>query len=731
MIRSFVGIAFVSSLCCGVSTNAVAQAVDSSAPQAAAPAAGDSDIIVTAQRREERLQDVPIAVQTQTAKQLEIRGIEGVQALGEVVPSLSVSSAVGFAITYLRGVGSTAIGPGIETPVSIYVDGVYYASSTSALFDFNNISRIEVLKGPQGTLFGRNATGGLIQVVTGDPSRNLDVRLGVSVDNYLTTKGNAYVAGAISNGITADLAVSASTQDKGWGVNVPTGDKVNRNIHNISVRSKWLFELSDTTRARLIGDFTDMANSFNGQRVFPGTNLPTFLGVPNTPGDPWDLNGDAVPRVDNRNWGVSFKLDQDIGDLTLSSITAYRNSNTNLRWDIDFTPVPHFEGNLVDLERQFSQELQLSSGGSGPLTWTAGVYYFRARGIYDPSQVFSRDVPNNLFGPFESVLLFGNQLTESLAGYGQGTLSLTPETKLTVGARYTYEQREIDGRTEAIAFGSPARVLLGTTPHDEISFKKPTFRVSLDHRFSPEVLAYASFNTGFKSGGFNTQLSTDPAFLPETLNAYELGLKTDLLDNRLRMNFAAYYYDYKNIQVQKVGLAATGIINGASARIYGAEVDFDARISPAFDLAGSLAYTNAQFKEFTNAPFTGPNGGVASFPGDASGNRIPKAPRLQGNLSATYTLDMSDGSKIAFNATGIYSSRYFFEANNIVSQAPFAKLNAAVAWTSADDHYSVRVFGTNLTDKAVGTYSSTLSDGTINISYDPPRIFGIALDYRY
>lgn len=730
MTKSLIGIAFFSSLCSGVSTSAVAQAVSSPDNQEATSTHVD-DVIVTAQRRAERLQDVPIAVQTQTSAQLETRGIQGVQALGEVVPSLSVSSAVGFAITYLRGVGSTAIGPGIETPVSIYVDGVYYASSTSALFDFNNISRIEVLKGPQGTLFGRNATGGLIQVVTADPSRDLDLRVGVSVDNYLATKGKFYVANKIANGVTADLSVSASTQDRGWGVNVPTGDKVNRNIHNISVRSKWLFELGDNTEARLIGDFTDMANSFNGQRAFPGTNLPPFLGVTNAPGDPWDLNGDVVPRVDNRNWGVSLKVDHHLGDVTLSSITAYRNANTNLRWDIDFTPVPHFEGNLVDKERQFSQELQLSSAGSGSLTWTAGVYYFRARGIYDPSQVFSSDVPNNLFGPFSSLLLFGDQLTESIAGYGQGTLSLAPDTKLTVGARYTYEKREIDGRTEALAFGSPSRILLGTTPHDEISFEKPTFRVSLDHRFSPEVLAYASFNTGFKSGGFNTQFSTDPAFLPETINAYEVGLKTDLMDNTLRMNFAAYYYDYKNIQVQKVGIAATGIINGASARIYGAEVDFDANLSAAFNVAGSLAYTNAQFEEFTNAPFTAPNGGVASFPGDASGNRIPKAPRLQGNLSATYTFEMSNGSKLALNGTGIYSSRYFFEANNIVSQSPFVKLNASISWSSPDDKYSARLFGTNLTNKAVGTYSSTLSDGTIDISYDPPRMFGIALDYRY
>jgi len=726
MTKTRIGLAITALLCCGVSTTVLAQTATS-------PGAEDqtADIVVTAQRREERLQDVPIAVQAQTALQLETRGIEGVQALGEVVPSLSVSSAVGFAITYLRGVGSVAIGPGIETPVSIYVDGVYYASSTSALFDFNNISRIEVLKGPQGTLFGRNATGGLIQVVTADPTSKLDVRAGLSLDNYLLAKGDVYIGGGIANGINADLSVSASTQGRGWGKNLPTGDDVNRNLHNISLRSKWMFELGETTRVRLIGDFTDMSNSFNGQRVFPGSRLPAFYGNITTPGDAWDLNGDVVPQLDNRNWGVSMRVEQEIGDLTLTSTSAYRDAKTRLRWDIDFTPVPHLEGDLTDLEHQFSQELQLSSGGSGPFIWTAGAFYFRARGIYDPSQVFSRDTPNNLFGPFSSLLLYGDQLTESIAGYAQGTLKLGSDTNLTLGARYTSERREIDGRTEGIAFGSTTPILLGTTPHDAITFKKPTFRVSLDHRFSPQVLAYASFNTGFKSGGFNTQFSTDPAFLPETIKAYEVGLKTNLLQDTLRMNLAGYYYDYNNLQVQKVGVGTTGIINGASARIFGVEADFDANVTREFKLSGGAGYTNAEFKDFRNAPFTGPNGGTPAFPGDASGNRIPKAPRLQGNLSATYTMDMTDGSEVALNATGIYSSRYFFDANNIAMQPAFGKLNASIAWTAPDKRYTVRVFGNNLTNREVVTYSSTLSDGTLNAAFDPPRIIGIALNYRY
>ncbi|MDZ7894875.1 MAG: TonB-dependent receptor [Sphingobium sp.] len=720
---------------CGVSTSALAQA-DAVNGTPSADTATDADqglgeIVVTAQRRQERLQDVPLAVQAVSSDQLASKGIGNIQELGSVVPSLSVSSAVGFGFTYLRGVGSTAIGPGIEVPVSIYVDGIYYASSTSSLFDFNNIDHVEVLKGPQGTLFGRNATGGLIQVITKDPTQDFHLKVGAGIDNYATAKGEFYIAGGIAEGVAADLSVSGTAQGDGWGTNIFSGKDVNRTIHNISLRSKWVFDLDDATKATVIGDYTNQKNSFNGQRIFPGTIAPTFLNYTSNPGRPWDLDNDVDPRLRNINWGASLKLVHDFDGVTLTNTTAYRRARTFLNWDIDFTPVPHLEGDLRELERQFSNELQLSSSGSGPLKWTAGVFYFRARGIYDAATAYSRDVPNNLFGPFEAVIPYGNQLTESVSGYAQGTYEIVPDTNLTLGARYTYEKRSITGRTEGLPFGATTPVLLGVTTPASITFKKPTFRVALDHRFSPEVLAYVSFNTGFKSGGFNTQFTSDPSFQPETIKAYEAGVKTDLLDRRLRLNLSSYYYDYKNIQVQKVGVAATGIINGASAEIYGAELELDALVTDAFRINGGAAYTHATFTDFRNAPFTTPVGGQGVFPGDASGNNVPKAPRFQGNIAGTYTAELNGGSKAEFTLATIYSGRYYFEANNVVSQKAFAKLNASIKWTAANDRYSVRIFGNNLTNRATAVYSSTLSDGTIDITYDAPRIYGVKLEYKF
>lgn len=697
----------------------------------AAGAGGIEDIVVTAQRRSERLQDVPVSVAAINSARLADTGVTNVQNLGQVVPSLSVSNAVGFTITFLRGVGSTAIGPGIENPISIYLDGVYFASTSSSLFEFSNIERVEVLKGPQGTLFGRNATGGLIQVFTRDPGQDVRMTANAGYGNYDTVKGDLYASGGIFENLVADFSLQFGTQGKGWGRNLANGDDVYRNDHNVNVRSKWVFTPSDSTKFTLIGDYADQENSFNGVRAPVGTVTLPVLGVPPQGGDEYDQNGNITPRFTNKNYGVSLKFEQDFGFASLMNLAAYRKSRSTFDFDVDFTPVPHLDAHLREQEEQFSEEIQLSSQAGGPLTWQAGGFYFRARGKYDPAGVRSADVPTNLFGPFEYVFPYGNQLTESVAGFGQATYEFLPDTNLTLGARYTWEKRTLSGYSTGILFGGSDPILLDTTPKKSASFDQPTFRVALDHRFSPEVLVYVSFNTGFKSGGFNTQFVTDPPFRPEKIKAYEAGVKTDLFDRNLRLNLGAFYYDYKDIQVQKVGLASTGIINGASARIYGAEAEFEAALTDAFNVNGSVAYTNAKFEEFRDAPTSAPAGGVPVLPGDASGNDIPKSPRFQATVNGSYRIDLADGAALHLNTSYTYNSGYALEADNIMRQNAFDRVNASIRWVSADDRYSVRVWGNNLTDERVINYGSTLSDGTHNVSYEAPRSYGVTFGVKF
>ncbi len=691
------------------------------------------EVVVTAQKRSERLQDVPLSVTAMSGNQLADAGITRFLDLGQAVPTLSIGNAVGFSFVYLRGIGSTGIGPGIELPVSFYLDGVYYASTVSPTFyDFANIDHIEVLKGPQGTLFGRNATGGLIQIVTKDPTQQFHMLGELTYGNYQTVNVKQFISSGIANNLAADLSINAGTQGQGWGRNLYTGDEVFKNNHDVTVRSKWVYTPTDVDKITFIGDYSNVNNSMNGQKLAPGT-VSAPLGpnqvVPIEPAQgPYDMYADTNPLFRNWNAGASLKVEHQFDSFNVTSLTAYRDSWTTLVWDIDFTPVPNLIGDLVDLENQISEELTFSSKAGEKLNWVAGLYTFHADGSYDPAGVFSYD---GLFGPFTYVAPYARQVTESEAAFAQGTYEIVDATNLTVGARVTHENRDISGTEYGYTAGSTTPVLLSTTPPASLQFNKPTYRLALDHHFSPDVMSYVSFNTGFKSGGFNTQFASQPAFLPETVKAYEVGMKDDLLDRRLRLNVAAFDYEYNNIQIQKVGVANTGIINGATARIYGIDGDFDALFTENFKITGSLAYLHATFLDFTNAPFGSPGGGIPTYPGNASGNDIPKSPRFTANLTPDYRVPLANGSSVHLDGTFEYNSGFYFEPDNELKQPSFVRINASVRWESANEHYYARLFANNLTNREVISYSSTLADGTRDITYEAPRLYGISVGYKF
>jgi iron complex outermembrane receptor protein len=379
------------------------------------------------------------------------------------------------------------------------------------------------------------------------------------------------------------------------------------------------------------------------------------------------------------------------------------------------------------LENQLSEELTFSSARGEKLNWAAGLYTFHADGAYDPAGVTSGA---GLFGPFTYVAPFARQVTESEAAFAQATYEVADATNLTVGARVTHENRDISGSEDGYTAGSTTPVLLSTTMPESLQFNKPTYRVAVDHHFTPDVMSYVSFNTGFKSGGFNTQFASQPAFLPETVKAYEIGMKDDLLD-RLRLNFAAFDYEYDNIQIQKVGIANTGIINGATARIYGLDGDFESLLTDNFKITGSLAYLHARFLDFTNAPFGSPGGGVPTYPGNASGNDIPKSPRFTVNLTPDYRIPLANGSSIHLDGTVEYNSGYYFEPDNELKQPSFVRINASVRWESADAHYYARLFANNLTNREIASYSSTLADGSRDVTYEAPRLYGISVGYKF
>ncbi|HKT74088.1 MAG TPA: TonB-dependent receptor [Steroidobacteraceae bacterium] len=710
-------------VCCAVSAWATT-------PVRAAPAGEGQleEIVVTAQKRKESLQDVPIAVSAVKAGQLEAVGVTSMLDLHVAVPTLNSSNTVGQFTSTIRGVGSFGFGPGIESPIALYVDGVYLAAPQASALSLNNIESVEVLKGPQGTLFGRNATGGLIQVTTATPTSQPRGKFSLSYGNYQTVEGAAYLSGGIAEGLAADLAFHGKSQGQGYGRNITTGNDNNKLNHEISLRSKWVWQLEGTT-ATFIGDYSTVRD-----------NLSTFTNVPGkqsgfvpgriSPDLGYDTESDRDTVHEGWSAGGSLRIDHDFAAMRLTSITAYRKQRYDFTEDLDFTALDLEWLKQRQIDRQITQELQLTSTGHSRLQWTTGLYYFNNKSDY-PGFILDRQ---NI--DLTSIGVNNSQKSESAAVFGQATYEVLEGTRVTLGARYTHEVRKEVGAELDLtlyppaSFPSPVPVTLPIPFLDrEITFNKGTYRLSVDHRFSDTVLAYVSYNEGFKAGGFNTINPGDPPFKPESIKAYEAGLKSDLLDRRLRLNVAGFYYDYTNIQVPKINVSTLSIINGATARIYGMDLDATAVISSSFTVTGGVGWIAPTFRDFKRCPFASAGGGVPPFSGTCDGHQVPFASKFVASLAATYTMPVANGN---IEATGnVYeNSGLFFEPDNLLKQGSYALVGASARWVS-DHGLSVGAYGKNLGNRRVINFAATQGGGNQTLSYGEPRTYGMTVGYEF
>ena len=733
--------ALMAVLCAGAAHGALAQVAgpgptaSSSVP--AAPAAPTSatqltEIVVTAQRRAENLQNVPIAVTAISADRLQSANIQSTASIAAVTPALTFSDVNGFLEPRIRGVGSSSAGASVENSVATYVDGVYIASAPGSLLDLNSVERVEVLKGPQGTLFGRNATGGLVQVITKDPRSTFSGAADASYGNYDTSHVDAYVTGPLTQDLAADLALSLGHQGDGYGTNFTTGKPTDRTDKSIAARNKWLAHFGESTTVHLSFDFSQVFTSdptIAGVSGLPNTNNRNASGQPITLfHDPHDTyaNVDASHKL--LTGGVTLRIDQKIGDLTLSSITAGRRTSFGQSFDADAGPVPAIAEYFQQNDQQVSQEFQLASPTHGRFTWVIGAYYFNLDSDFAPFALLVGPP-----GPARSSTVFTNLLdNESIAGYGQGTLALGFDTNLTAGVRYTDEERSQQATitaTAAAAAGGAAHVT--ALPFESFRTDTPTWRVSLDHKFAPDVLGYVSWNRGFKSGGYNSSSPTAPAYLPETLDAYEIGAKSLLLDHRLRVNAAVYLYEYKNIQVNTY-LGSIGVIyNGAAAENYGLDLDFDYLIAPGLTLTGGLDVMHDRFTNFPAAVIahTAATGLIVTAPGSATGNRLPYAPDATVNLGVDYKRDLF-GGKVDFFANDLYNSGFYTQSDNFLQQKEYHQLDASVTWRPADERYFVKLWANNLTNVDIVEYFA-VANGGASVSYQAPRTFGGTIGLKF
>lgn len=503
-----------------------------------------------------------------------------------------------------------------------------------------------------------------------------------------------------------------------------------------------LWEPTDLTKIRLIADYSYS----EGDEGLNATMIPgavgilgaTFSGRYTTTNSPSDYG-------DNTQYGFSARVDQDLGSLQLVSISAYRANDQYFHIDVDSSTPVFLRSDLTGRNRTFSQELQLHGPTDGKLNWLIGAYYFNSSAGLRPL-TFTGITQTPVGGRKDTI---DTVHLDSYSGFVDGSYELFPDTKLTLGLRYTTDRLKND----VLILDAAGNAILTTPFVQKDTFSKLTYRAILDHHFTEDVLGYASYSRGFKSGGYNLTnpirtiggvTTPAPPVAPEIIDAFEVGLKTEWFDNRLRANISAFYYNYKNLQVASVGNGTSTIINGANAHIKGVDVDFEASPVARIRLNGGLSFLDSEFSSFANGPFTVPNpatcgtnpqttgpltGGNTTCSLDLTAFRTPRAPKFTGSLSATYDLPTEIGD-FALTGSVYHNSGFAWEADNRLKQAAYTLLNATLGWASSDGEFSASLWAKNLGNSYYYTYVSAATPRDAGPPA-PPRTYGMNLGVHF
>ena len=707
----------------------------SSEPATGKDTEGLEEIVVTAQRREQSAQSVPIAITQYSADQLSTLGVTSTYDLPLMIPGFSIVPTGPTLSYFLRGVGNNQEFPTSENEIATYVDGVYMPFESGNLQNFNNIESVEIDKGPQGTLLGRNATGGAIQINTKDPSHisSADVKIGYG--NYDTYDASFYGTTGITQNLAADLAVILHDQTEGWGTDLANGEPIYRN-YNLGARTKWLYQASDETTIRFAGDFSEERSSL-GTTLRPlagqATQYNEVTGAPFSIPGSFNIDADTLPHYNVKQGGGSLKVNSNFDWAQGVSISSFRQNTEDLVFDYDATPIYFLNIPIHTNDKAFTQEFQLLSSSESSVTWATGVFYLNRIGSNEPSG-FAGPGANIIFGapPGGQFNVEGTESNRSYAVYGQATKEVLPATRLTLGARYTIDDIAVHGAT----FAGPTEVP-GSYGSNSVQYKQPTYRFSIDHDLATDVLAYVSYNRGYHAGSYNLNSAAgfseaaNPPVKPETLNAYEAGIKSEWLDRRLRVNGSAFWYNYSNLQQQEYTVDGGVTVNAAAAQIRGIDLDISARPIERLNLSAAFEYLDGKYTSYPAAVFYTqiPNGPLVSAPGNAEGNQLPNAPRKSGNVNASYTFQTNIGSFVA-GAGASYTGLEHGDAGNDVKLPAYWVFNLSETWHSPTDRYEVALWSKNIANRIYDVAVNPVTPvGYVGVP-GAPRTFGISFETK-
>ncbi len=700
------------------------------------------EVVVTAQKRATDLQTTAAAISAYSSEALLNRGISDIEDLGRANPSMDVSLYQGEAQIYIRGIGYSGIIGGTDSSSALHLDGVYVSRSSSAVPGFMDIDRVEVVRGPQGTLYGRNATSGSINLIHKRPTEEFSAKSKLSLGNYEHYKAFGAISGALSDNLRARLAMQLENHEGYTDLTRLDGSSHEAEAKDdFTARFTLEYDLSDSVLISLSGDYYEADDTqVVWHRMNAGAQTNPFfqqyianLGGVLSENYSRDLFSDLEHENNPRIWGLTGRVEWDLGDYQLTSITAYRETNPFNHDEGDFTAAFGVDQLREEDHKQFSQEFQLSSPQDRALSWLVGFYYFTEE----------NDVRNEYFLPFVDeqyglpnddncclLELNGTGETDAWAIFGEATWDITDNLELLVGGRYSEEER--GGRNDVLLRNFIPGVLDNVAGFNDETFDSFTPKVGLNYTLNEDLFIYASISEGFKSGGFNVGSYQQTPFEPEEILAYEIGIKADLFDNRLRLNSALFFYDYDDLQIQDVENNNTVVRNAAKAEIFGLELEGTALITENFLVDFGFVWLNAEFTEGALMDPKAPALGIQEL----DGNNLPRAPEFKAVLGAQYEIALSSGSSLQFRVDYSWQDEVFFSAFNVgqLSEDAYDWTKAKVTYSSADRNWSLAAYVDNISDEEVftnATYWGDIVDSVAAGSLAPPRTYGVELNYNF
>lgn len=697
------------------------------AQDAVAPAAeneGLGEIVVTATKRSEDSQKTATALQVFTPDQLKKSGITDVSGLTTVSPSLNIGASSGAAFLSIRGVASrdfTEIG---DSAIAVSIDDQYLQRPTGINASFYDLERIEVLRGPQGTLYGRNATGGAVNIITKKPTDQVEGYVSVEGGNYDTINVDAAVNLPITEGI-AMRASAVSRYNDGFRDNGAVGRGDSTNVKG--GRLQFLLTPTDRLKVLLSGDYMHLGGT---GAVYDGVKLTTVGGViTTTPKDGaygathWDLS--TPGKMDTTNIRALGRVDYDLDFATVSYISGYMKQNLFNRWDNDGQADKYYIYTRDEVSEDVSQELRVASSNKHGFIWQAGLYYFNED--LKLANYFDNDISGS---PVNLREYHYKVTTRSKAAFGQVSYDLTDALRISGGIRYTKDMKSrvgysyVGSLTQNVADGVAERTYATDDTH--ASWTKVTWHGGIDYTLSPENLLYAKVDSGYKSGGFNNFGLGN--YDPETLIAYEIGSKNRFFDDKLQVNLSAFWYDYKDQQVSQVIGADTIVVNAGKSRIKGVELETVAALVQGNRIDFSVTYLDAKYRDFCT---TKTAAGVCTL--DYAGNFLVQSPKWSINAGIQQSFAALGGEFTARAQTQYRSEQWMSYFNRSTErQGSYTRTDLSLEYVPDNTTLSVQAYVRNLENAVVLTEAAQSGlYGAIRSQYAPPRTYGARVTYRW